>query len=215
MTGPVEDHRGRPRRRGQALDDAIIEAAKAELREVGYERLSMERVAERARTGKASMYRRWPSKVQLVVAVFYHLVRDRTAPSDTGSLRGDLLALFDAASRTLDGPAGEAIRGLISEVLRDPELAETFRSFTRGSSLQAMAELVRRGRERGELGAGPITPRQLEAGLAVMRFHFLTHGPPAPPGLNAEIVDDVVLPLLRAAASGPTSGPPRVTFSRE
>lgn len=198
---PADDYRSRPRRRGQALDEAIIEAAVAELTEVGYERLSMERVAERARTGKASMYRRWPGKLPLVVAVFYHLVPDQAALSDTGSLRGDLLALFGTAASTLDGPSGTAIRGLISDVLRDPVLGAQFRAFTRGSSVQAMREVVQRARERGELGAGPITARQLEAGFSVMRFHFLTHGAPIQPEVIAEIVDEVVLPLLRSVSA--------------
>jgi AcrR family transcriptional regulator len=200
------DHRTLPRRRGQALDDAILEAAVAELTEAGYERFSMERVAERARTGKASMYRRWPGKLPLVVSVFYHLVPDQVAISDTGSLRGDLCTLFAAAAHTLQGPAGAAIRGLISDVLRDPVLGARFRAATRGTSLQAMREIVGRARGRGELGDAPVTDRQLETGLSVLRLHFLTHGAPATPDavdeLVGEVVDEVVLPLLRAAASG-------------
>jgi hypothetical protein len=63
-----------------------------------------------------------------------------------------------------------------------------------------MRDVVRRAVERGELGLGTITARQLEAGLWVMRFHFLINGSPIPDEVIIEIVDEVVLPLLHAAA---------------
>ena len=197
---PSSDHRTRPRRRGHALDRAILEATLLEIEDSGYAALSMERVAERARASKASLYRRWPSKVELVLAAVYGLLPDPASQIDTGTLRGDLLALFRNAAGLLAGPAGTAIRGLISDALRDPELATQLRSYTRGRSLAAMREVVRHATERGELPSGTITARQLDAGLSVMRFHFLIHGGPVPDHVIAEIVDEVVLPLLHAAA---------------
>ncbi|HEX3199157.1 MAG TPA: TetR/AcrR family transcriptional regulator [Propionibacteriaceae bacterium] len=197
---PRTDHRTRPRRRGHALDMAILNATIAEIDLSGYAGLSMERVAERARASKASLYRRWPSKVELVMAAIYDLLPDPASAADTGSLRGDLLALFRSSAEMLAGPAGTAIRGLMSDALREPELAAQLRRYTRGRSVAAMQEVVRRALERGELLPGPITARQLEAGLSVMRFHFLTHGPPVPDQVIVEIVDEVVLPLLHAAA---------------
>jgi AcrR family transcriptional regulator len=197
---PRADHRTRPRRRGHALDMAILNATIAEIDLSGYAGLSMERVAERARASKASLYRRWPSKVELVMAAIYDLLPDPASAADTGSLRGDLLALFRSSAEMLAGPAGTAIRGLMSDALREPELAAQLRRYTRGRSVAAMQEVVRRALERGELLPGPITARQLEAGLSVMRFHFLTHGPPVPDQVVVEIIDEVVLPLLHAAA---------------
>jgi AcrR family transcriptional regulator len=199
---PSGDHRTRPRRRGHALDKAILEATLAEIDMSGYAALSMERVAERARASKASLYRRWPSKVELVLATVYGLLPDPAAAADTGSLRGDLLALFRSAAGLLAGPAGTAIRGLISEALRDPELAAQLRRYTRGRSVAAMRDIVRQAMEGGELPPAMITARQLEAGLSVMRFHFLVHGGPVPDQVIVEIVDEVVLPLLHAAAGG-------------
>jgi len=202
---PREDHRTRPRRRGHALDLAILNATIAEIDLSGYAGLSMERVAERARASKASLYRRWPSKVELVMAAIYGLLPDPAAAAETGSLRGDLLALFRSAAELLAGPGGAAIRGMMSDALRDPELAAQLRRYTRGRSVAAMREVVRRAMERGELPAGSITARQLEAGLSVMRFHFLTHGDPVPDHVIVEIVDEVMLPLLYAAAGRNTS----------
>jgi AcrR family transcriptional regulator len=197
---PSGDHRTRPRRRGRALDMAILRATIAEIDHSGYAGLSMERVAERARASKASLYRRWPSKVELVMAAIYDLLPDPAAAADTGSLRGDLLALLRSAAEMLAGPGGTAIRGLISDALREPELAARLRSYTRGRSVAAMGDVVRRAMERGELPQGTITARQLEAGLSVLRFHFLTHGPPVPDHVIIEIVEEVMLPLLHAAA---------------
>jgi hypothetical protein len=135
-----------------------------------------------------------------VIAAIYDLLPDPAAAADTGSLRGDLLALLRSAAAMLAGPGGTAIRGLISDALRDPELAARLRSYTRGRSVAAMGDVVRRAMARGELPPGTITARQLEAGLSVMRFHFLTHGAPVPDHVIVEIVDEVVLPLLHAAA---------------
>ncbi len=197
---PRADHRTLPRRRGHALDMAILNATIAEIDLSGYAGLSMERVAERARASKASLYRRWPSKVELVMAAIYGLLPDPAGAADTGTLRGDLLALYRSSAEMLAGPAGTAIRGLVSDALREPELAAQLRRYTRGRSVAAMQEVVRRALERGELLPGTITARQLEAGLSVMRFHFLTHGAPVPDQVIVEIVDEVVLPLLHAAA---------------
>jgi AcrR family transcriptional regulator len=194
------DHRTRPRRRGRDLDLAILEAAVVEIETFGYVAMSMERVAERARASKASLYRRWPTKVELVLAAVHELLSDPAAAPETGSLRGDLLALLRTAAELLAGPAGTAIRGLVSDALRDPELAARIRDLTRGRSVAAMADIVRDAVERGELPSGMITVRQLDAGLSVMRFHFLIHGGPVPDQVIMEIVDEVMLPLLRAAA---------------
>jgi AcrR family transcriptional regulator len=200
VAAPSGDHRTRPRRRGHALDTAILEATIAEIEVSGYAALSMERVAERAKASKASLYRRWPSKVELVMAAVYHLFPEPANTADTGSLRGDLLALLRSAADLLDGPAGTAIRGLVSDALRDSDLATQLRNYTRGRSLAAMRDVVRRAAERGELGPGTITTRQVEAGLWVMRFHFLIYGGPLPEQVIVEIVDEVMLPLLHAAA---------------
>jgi AcrR family transcriptional regulator len=199
------DHRTRPRRRGPTLDAAILRATIAEIDQHGYADLSIERVAERARASKASVYRRWPSKVALVLAAVYNQLPDTAAAPDTGSLRGDLLALFRSAAGLLAGPAGVAIRGLVGDALHDPDLAGQLRGYTRGRSMAALRDVLRRAGQRGELSPEAITPRQLEAGLSVLRFHFLVHGAPVADSVIVEIVDEVVLPLFRAVA-GPGSG---------
>src|SRR6187399_1252637 len=100
----IMDHRTQPRRRGPALQEAILDAARAELAEVGYANLTMERVAARAKASKASVYSRWPSRIELVMDVFYDLMPDPAAPPDTGTLRGDLLATLRQTAELLSGP---------------------------------------------------------------------------------------------------------------
>lgn len=193
----MTDHRSRPRRRGAELHGAIMDAALAELAEAGYVGLRMERVAERAGASKASLYRRWPSKVELVVDLVGHVLPAAADTPDTGSLRGDVLALLRWLAEHLTGPAGQALRGLVSDVPRDESPAVEIRITARGTTVAAMHEIVRRAAARGEVDPAAITPRQLEAGLAMLRFQFLAYGPHVPEQVITEIVDEVVLPLLR------------------
>ncbi|HEY6423423.1 MAG TPA: TetR/AcrR family transcriptional regulator [Pseudonocardiaceae bacterium] len=115
------------RRHGAVLDRAIFEATMTELAEVGYCDFSIERVAGRAGTGKATVYRCWAGRAELVAAA----VRDSVAAiviADSVDLRVDLLALFSAAAEVLNGPAGEAARGLVADTRRTPALALALRS---------------------------------------------------------------------------------------
>lgn len=196
LTEAAVDHRKRPRRRGAALEDAILEAVLSGLAETGYARLSVERVAERAGASKASLYRRWPSKVELVMDAMYHLFPDAGSPPDTGSLRGDLLAVMRGVAERLAGPAGQALGGVLSDALGDPEKAGRVRSYARGSSLAGMREVVRRAIARGEMDPAAVTERRLESGHAMLRHHFITRGVPIPDQVIVEIVDEVMIPLL-------------------
>jgi len=195
----VADHRTLPRRRGRALEHAILEAALAELADSGYAKLTVERVAERAKAGKASVYRRWPGRIELVLDAVYHAAGpDLADPPDTGSLRGDLLALLRGAAGMLSGPAGQAMRGLMSEVAGDASLMARMRGHSQGASRLAMVEIARRAAARGEIKRADLPARRFEVGQAMLRQQFLFHGLPIPDRAIAEIVDDVLLPLFYA-----------------
>jgi AcrR family transcriptional regulator len=193
---PGSDHRTRPRRRGATLDAAIFEATLDELSERGYATLTMERVAERARASKASLYRRWPSRIELVIDAVRHAFPDPASTPDTGSLRGDLLAALRHAAAQLAGPAGEALRGVLSDVLRDRARTAELRRRTQGASITMMREILDRAAERGEIEASAVTPRRLEAGPALLRHHFLFGSDPVADEIIVEIVDDVLLALF-------------------
>jgi AcrR family transcriptional regulator len=190
------DHRRLPRRRGETLDEAILAATLAELAEVGYARLTMERVAERAKASKASLYRRWPSRMELAVEAVYRALPDPTSPPDTGSLRGDVLATLRANAYLLAGPAGEALRGLFSDALRDQARTAELRRYSHGTGRTAMSKITRRAIARGEINADAVTPRRLDVAQAMLRQQFLFHGPPIPDHVIVEIVDEVIIPLF-------------------
>ena len=192
----MTDHRTRPRRRGDVLNSAIFEATLDELAEVGYAKLTMERVAARAGASKASVYRRWPSRMELALDAVHHLSPDPTAIPDTGSLHGDALAFLREAAELLAGPAGEALRGLLGDALADPSRTLELRRHSRGTGHRAMQEIVRRAVERGEIESGAITPRRLDVAQAMLREQFLFHGPPIPDAAIVDIVDEIVLPLF-------------------
>lgn len=194
----VTDHRKLPRRRGDALNDAIFQATLEVLAEVGYANLTMERVAERAKASKASLYRRWPSRMELALQAVYHVAPDPTSPPDTGSLRGDLLAMLRRTAELLAGPAGEAMRGLLSDALRDARRTAELRARSQGTGRIAMLEITRRAAERGEIDPAAVTERRLEVGQALLRQHFLFRGVPVPDQVIVEIVDEVLVPLFAA-----------------
>lgn len=194
------DHRKQPRRRGAALNAAIYQATLQELTEVGYAALTMERVADRARTGKASLYRRWPTRMELALDAVYHTVVEPVAAPETGSLRGDLLAVLQHIAELLSGPAGEAMRGVLSDALSDRARTARLREQSQGAGRKAVHTIVERAVERGEIEPTAITPRRLEVGPAMLRQHFLFHGPPIPEDVVVDIVDEVLIPLFHSSA---------------
>ncbi|MEO3802615.1 TetR/AcrR family transcriptional regulator [Nonomuraea sp. B1E8] len=193
----VTDHRKRPRRRGEALNAAIYQATLDELAEVGYSGLTMERVAERARASKASLYRRWPSRIELVMEAVYSSLPTPESSPDTGNFRDDLVAMLRRTAQALSGPAGEAMRGLLGEALRNESPLNAMRRSSQGAGRKMMEEIVRRAVERGEVDPGDVTARRLDAGQALLRHHFLFEGTPIPDSLVVEIVDEVLVPLLK------------------
>ncbi|WP_017612336.1 TetR/AcrR family transcriptional regulator [Nocardiopsis salina] len=192
------DHRRRPRRRGEALVAAILEATIAELEDHGYAALTMEKVAERAKASKASLYRRWPTRAELVLDAAYSIAPRPEIVPDGGSLREDLLYVLRRTAVTLSGPAGEALRGLMAEILPDPERTREVRAHTQGLGRQTMGEVVQRAVERGEIEPAAVRPRRLDVGQALLRNHFLFHHEPIQDAMIVEIVDTVLLPLFRS-----------------
>jgi AcrR family transcriptional regulator len=197
----MADHRTRPRRRGEVLNTAIFEAVIDELTEVGYARLTMERVAERAGASKASLYRRWPSRMELAIDAVQYLAPDPTSAPNTGSLRGDLLAWMRQTAGLLTGPAGEALRGLLGDALSDPSRTLELRRRSRGTSHRTMQEIAGRAVERGEIEVAAVTPRRLDVAESMLRHQFLVAGAPIPDHVIVEIVDEVLVPLFRSRAS--------------
>jgi AcrR family transcriptional regulator len=193
----VVDHRKGPRRRGDALYMAIFEATLDELAAVGYAELKIERVANRARASKGSLYRRWSSRAELVADAVHYTIPGCAKPPDTGSVREDTLGCLRVFAALLNGPSGEAIRGLMVETIRNPDLMEVIRARFIDPSVGLFLEVFRRGAIRGEVRATALTPRIASVGPDLLRQHLLVHRSPIPDQVLVEIVDEVIIPLIR------------------
>lgn len=195
----MSEREGAPntRRRGAALEQAILEAAWAELCLAGYDRVTMEGVAQRARTSKAVLYRRWPGRPALLLAAFRHRVTPiADAVPDTGSLRGDLVASLHILRDHLQ-VLNEASPGAVYAFIRDVEALASERELLAPTVL---TQILQRARERGELGSGEIPPRALRLPFDLNRHEVLVTGTsPTDQGIE-EIVDQIVLPVFRSLA---------------
>jgi AcrR family transcriptional regulator len=194
--GAAADHRKGPRRRGGALTAAIFEATLAELAEVGYAELSMERVATRARASKGSLYRRWSNRAELVVDAMHHANPRHIEAPETGSVREDLLGYLRSIASRLNGADGEAIRGLMVEAVRDPELMAVVRTRFINPGIERALDILRQGAVRGEVRPTALTHRIASVGPSLLRQQFMVYGSPVPDEVLVELVDDVLMPLI-------------------
>lgn len=191
------------RRRGDALEDAILDAAWAELEEVGYAALTMEGVATRARTSKPVLYRRWPNRARLMVAAMRRQVVPLSADvPDTGELRSDLLALLRRAA----GRYGEFDPDLLHSLLAElPDVQSKMFEVVPGTVMTTL----RRAADRGEIDLAGVTPRVARLPLDLVRHEIVATHAVVPDTVLVEIVDDIVLPLLAARAGRPSVPPAR------
>ena len=185
------------RRRGEVLEAAIFDAVWAELAATGYAGLTVGAVADRARTSKAVLYRRWPGRAELVFAALVQHVPSPGDVPDTGSLRDDLVGFLTSIVRGWRTRNIDALWGLLAETARDPELAALVRSELVDQVREGpMAVIVERAARRGEADPAAVTPRRLRAPLDLVRSELLLHGAVADDAIE-EIVDEVFLPLVR------------------
>jgi len=142
-----------PRKAGRPRDpdvhDAILRATAELLGEGGYANLTIDGVAQRADVGRPSIYRRWPSKLHLVEALMQDVSAGAPLPN-TGTLRGDLLALYRLYARNLLTPGGPIVPALVAEAMHDPELAGIMQRYVEGRRTVAMG-VFERAVARGEM----------------------------------------------------------------
>jgi AcrR family transcriptional regulator len=162
----IEEHPVRGRPRNPAADRAILEATMKLLMECGFSDLSIEAVAAEAGVGKTTIYRRYKGKTELVIAAMSSF-KQLFEPPDTGSLRGDLIALHCHPSdrfsfRLLQGGASTLLGTVLAEKERHPELIETFReqiANRRREQIRTVVErAIRRGEVREDVNAGYVAP---------------------------------------------------------
>ncbi len=184
------------RRRGATLEAALLESAWDELMAVGYASFTMEGVAARAHANKTVIYRRWPSRGELVMAALRHHKTSIVAP-DTGSLRDDVLALLRALSERNVELAG-VIGVLQAEYYRETGLTPAaLRERIPGGNSEIMEQFLRRAIDRGEIDAARITPRIARLPIDLVHHEMTMTLAPMTEAALVEIVDTIFLALLR------------------
>jgi AcrR family transcriptional regulator len=184
------------RRPDPALDEAIQAAVVEVLAADGYGGLTMEDVAAMAGVSKATIYRRWPTKTDLLVSVIDRAAEGTVTPPDSGSLRGDLIALLSALVDFLDGPGGAARRALLAAATAEPAIAAAFQRGPIARWDAAFDVAFERAAERGEVTPDAATSHAAEAGRSIVLKRWAITQQDFDAGLAETVVDEVMLPLL-------------------
>ncbi|MBF6330542.1 TetR/AcrR family transcriptional regulator [Nocardia transvalensis] len=194
---------GQTRRRGAALEEAILQAAADELTESGYAGLTMDKVAARAGTNKNAIYRRWPNRLTLAIAAYRQLTTT-IQPPDTGNLRDDTLELLRRANHHWSSPLGAILRELLSAAGGAAELLSQLPEQSPDAMTATCLTILARAVARGEAPPEALHPRVATVAIVLLRNEFITRGvPTAPDNVLTEIVDEVYLPLVRHRAPTP------------
>jgi AcrR family transcriptional regulator len=189
---------GRPR--SEEAHEAILTAAVALIREVGYDTVTMEGIAAKAGVGKATVYRRWKDKETLVIEAIGRIVAAFPVP-DTGTLRGDLQALLRIALGMYRDPAsGALLSGLVAAMARSERIAQAIRGGFVGTWLETVRAVLERAAARGDLRAGVDAGFASDLLSAPFFYRFLLTGEPVDEPLAARVVDAVMRAIAREAA---------------
>jgi len=188
-------HRGRQldASRDAALRDAALEL----LAEIGYDRLTIDAVAARAKASKMTIYRRWSGKAELVADAIGSLRKPGDLP-DTGSLRGDL----EAMARRSDSPDvrfdAQLVLGLVTALARDPELRQIVREEFLGRGGVRLRQVFERAVARGEIPPGRNLDLLVSVFPALAIHHLLIFGELPDASFAAQVMNELILPLAVA-----------------
>ena len=206
MMTPITQQVHRPRVEGER-EEEILDATVELLIEAGYDRLTMDAVAKRARASKATLYRRWEDKASLVVDA---MVRAKQAPHieshDTGSLRGDLVTTFCGAHGMGRNEATGMLGSVITALSSDPEFARRFREAFIAPKVKVSHDIYQRAIDRGEIPAD-VDIEVIAPALAGILLHRSFVMGVVPDDETVErVIDHVILPAVShsAAATGLT-----------
>ena len=197
---PSEAAQAKPklgRKRDHSRDPEILEAALDVLAETGYDGMTIDMVAARAKAGKATLYRRWSSKGELVIdAVACMKTIDFDALPDTGTLRGDLVAMIKSPSMVDAQRKMKVMTGLLSMISRDPELADA--AYTAIIEPRALANrvLLDRAVARGEIAQNLDLERIAHLSQAMATYRTTVLREPVDRDFLIWVIDGVVLPAV-------------------
>ncbi|MFF5921059.1 TetR/AcrR family transcriptional regulator [Streptomyces flavochromogenes] len=188
------------RRRGPVLERAILEATLEQLGSVGWNGLTMEGVAVGAQTGKAAVYRRWPSKEDLVADALQAGLPALDEAPDLGSVREELYELCRRVRDVMYSKPGFALRAVLHEC--DADAAERFHGLIVTGVVEPSARLfrdvLRRGIARGEVRADANNDLVVDVVPAMMMYRSKVCASEWPDREIADLIDRIMVPLLRA-----------------
>jgi AcrR family transcriptional regulator len=194
---------GRPR--SAEVDQAILDATVELLARHGYDGVTMEGVATQAGVGKATLYRRWPGKPDLILDAIRSL-KPEPCHADTGETRADLVQVMTGAiSWRDDAELTQVVAALMAEIPRNPELAEVYRARFLAPRRAETVEVLRRGIDRGDIRPDIDLELVLDLLIGAVFYRGLLSGGRLDDQV-AELVVDYVLAGI-APRSDPSSGP--------
>lgn len=190
------------RRRGEALEAALLDAAWAEVTDTGYEAFTIDAVAARAGTSRAVLYRRWSSKQDLVhAAIGYAVGKDPEAPPDTGSLRGDVIAMLRHANRRRVRLAIQLLTQLGDFYRATGTSLGDVATLVQSGPNDLMDNIIERAVRRGEVLPGQISDRIARLPGDLFRYEIMWTLQPLTDETIEEIVDTIFLPLVQRGSA--------------
>jgi AcrR family transcriptional regulator len=193
------------RKRDHTRDPEILDAALAVLSESGYDAMTMDMVATRAKAGKATLYRRWPSKAELVIEAVACMKQGMSSlehAPDTGTLRGDLIALIRPHSMEDAERKMQVMGGLVSMLSRDPQLADAVNEAITEPRARLNRMLMQRAVDRGEISADADLDTIAHIGPSMTAYRTLVQRKPVDRAFLIGLIDGVVLPALGLPVGG-------------
>lgn len=182
---------GRPAGGSEELIRAVLETTRQHLAERGYSKLSVEEIARAAGMNKTSIYRRWPTKGELVLAALGTMQENEPPFRETGDLRTDLVALLRAKAARVSTPGGRAIARALMSIDDDEALAASIRARRYGLSTSWLQAAI----ERGELARDVDASFVSEMLLAPVLHRLLVTNEPADDVFVERVVDQVLAGL--------------------
>lgn len=192
------------RKRDHTRDPEILEATLDVLAETGYDGMTIDMVAARAKAGKATVYRRWASKSELVidaVACMKSADIDFDALPDTGTLRGDMIAMIKPHSIEDAAKKLQVMAGLVSMLSRHPELADAVKEAIIEPRARINRSFLRRAIERGEIPASVDVEILSQVGAAMATHRTLILRTPVDRAYMISVIDGVIMPAVGLAAT--------------
>lgn len=165
------------------------------LQQHGYDRLTLDGVAATARASKATVYRRWPTKAELVLAAFIEGIRQVAVEPDTGTLRGDLLHLGDVICQQARQHAG-TIRAVLVEVSRNPALSDALQHQFLDQRKALIRRILQQAVDRGEIVEDVISDELWDLLPNYLIFRAIVPNRPPTRRTVQTLVDDVIIPSL-------------------